>query len=147
MSREAQRAIALLMTLFSLFVQSFVYTFLLYLLAWITKNVLDIRIDSWFEAFVMASTIAVVIPVVLLIELLFVLLECWFYWFPSVIFSFVSKVINVLFIVFLVQWCDNVVNGVELSHYAEIVYGFLVFLVLEWMVIGVDVEEIEIEEK
>lgn len=135
--RKRKPFIISILSLFSISVQSLLYSFLLYMLKWWTG--FDIEIISLFHAFILSTLISALIPVTFLTELILVVLHgVIFRSVPSIIFVFLTKVINVLFLVCVINMGDAAINGVELSQNAEIGYGYLIFLVLEWLISRVE---------
>lgn len=121
------------LSLFSISVQSLFYSLLLYVLKWCTG--FDIEIISLFHAFILSTLISALIPFTFLTELILVVLHgLVFRSVPPLIFMFMTKAINVLFLVCVIKMGDAAINGVELSQNAEIGYAYLIFLLLEWLI-------------
>lgn len=127
----AVRLIKSLMQLFSMSIQSFVYTVVLYIL--MTFTWFGIELESFGGAFIAVAAVTVLVPFMLLVDIsISILYETLFKRVPLGLLVILKKVAELLLLTCIVSVVDTFASTITLSLHGQTVFAFVIFLIMEW---------------
>lgn len=125
------RLIHSLISLFSMFIQSAVYTVILYILMSMTW--LGIELESFGGTFIAVAAVTVLIPFMFLVDILVgILYEAVFHKLPITLVIGGKKVVELLILTCIINRVDAFASTMTLSLYGETIFAFIIYLIMEW---------------
>lgn len=124
------RMIFSLLALHSMSIYALLLTTSLYLIQLCTG--LSIQLDSWFQTFVFVAVIIVLLPITFLIDIAVNISGDFVRFVPRTFIDFTSKVLQILALTVIVSKVDTALSTVDLSMYADITFGFFIFIVMNF---------------
>lgn len=124
------RMIFSLVALHSMSIYALMFTTILYLIQFCTG--LSIHLDSWFHTFVFVAVITVLLPITFVIDVAISIIGEFLRFIPRTIVDFMSKTLQILALTAIINKVDAAISTVELSMYAEIIFGFVIFIVMNF---------------
>ncbi|MFF2531545.1 hypothetical protein ACFVS2_21795 [Brevibacillus sp. NPDC058079] len=126
-----KRMLFSMLSLYSTIIYAVALTVVLYLIRACTN--LDMKMDSVFGAFVFVSVVTILNPLTFLIDIFFSIISEMVSFLPKTFFLFTSKLVECLFLIWVISKVDMAIDAVQFSLYAQIVFAFAVHFLTSLM--------------